>query len=324
MENAPYFAQLAEGPDDGEAFWLTCEDGVRIRIGLWNRAATSGTVLLFPGRTEYIEKYGRTASVLADRGLATLAIDWRGQGIADRLVDNPATGHVQDFANYQFDVKAMVAAADSLDLPRPFYLIAHSMGGCIGLRALHQGLPVAAACFTGPMWGIRMAASTRPAAWALAWGGTLMGQGHAFAPGTNAESYVSTAPFEDNLLTTDRAMWDYMKAQVDAHPELLLGGPSLQWLHEALRECRALDRLPSPPQPAIVFLGANERIVDSTRIHSRMARWPGGRLEMVDPGEHEVLMEDPETQKRLIDMMLAYFDNALNSARADSLPTPQT
>lgn len=317
MENAPYFAQIAEGPGDAETCWLTCEDGVRIRIGLWNRDAPAGTVLLFPGRTEYIEKYGRTACELAARGLATLSIDWRGQGIADRLADDPATGHVHWFSDYQKDVKAMVSAAHELNLPQPFYLIAHSMGGCIGLRALHEGLPVAAACFTGPMWGIKMAAATRPAAWALAWGGTLMGMGHAYAPGTGSSSYVSTAPFEDNMLTTDRAMWDYMKAQIDAHPELLLGGPSLRWLHEALRECRALDRMPSPPQPAIVFLGVNERIVDTSRIHSRMDRWPGGRLEMIDPGEHEVLMEGPETQKRLLDMMQAYFD----SARTNSLPT---
>jgi lysophospholipase len=310
METAPYFEQLADGPEGGETFWLTCEDGVRIRVGLWNRSAASGTVLLFPGRTEYIEKYGRTAQGLALRGLATLAIDWRGQGIADRLVDDPATGHVHWFPDYQKDVKAMVAAADSLGLPQPYYLIAHSMGGCIGLRALHEGLPVAAACFTGPMWGIKMAAATRPAAWAMAWGGTLMGLGHAFAPGTGSDSYVCTAPFEANVLTTDRPMWDYMKAQLDAHPELLLGGPSLRWLHEALRECRELDRLASPPQPAITFLGVNERIVDTGRIHNRMARWPNGRLEMIDPGEHEVLMEGPETQAHILDMMLAFFETA--------------
>ena len=286
---------------------------MRIRIGLWNRDAPSGTVLLFPGRTEYIEKYGRSARALAERGLATLTIDWRGQGIADRLVDNPVTGHVHWFPDYQNDVKAMTDAAQALGLPRPWYLIAHSMGGCIGLRALQDGLPVAAACFSGPMWGIRMAPATRPAAWAMAWGGTLLGLGHTIAPGTGSDSYVCTAPFEDNLLTTDRSMWDYMKAQLQAHPELLLGGPSLRWLHEAMRECRELHAMASPPHPAITFLGVNERIVDTARIHDRMARWPNGRLEMIDPGEHEVLMEGPEMQARIFDTMLSFFE----TARAD-------
>ncbi|UYV37771.1 alpha/beta hydrolase [Rhodobacteraceae bacterium D3-12] len=313
MESAPLFADLADGPDGGEAYWLNAEDGVRIRIGVWNRDggnATKGTVLLFPGRTEYVEKYGRTAREFAARGLATLAIDWRGQGIADRLVDDPATGHVHWFSDYQKDVKAALKAAESLGLPRPFYLVAHSMGGCIGLRALLEGLPVRAAAFSGPMWGIGMAPATRPAAWALAWGGTLMGRGHAYAPGTNADNYVATSPFDDNMLTTDQGMWDYMKAQIDAHPELLLGGPSLRWLHEALRECRALDRMDSPACPTITFLGSNERIVDTARIHSRMARWPGGQLEMVDPGEHEVMMEGPAARTRLHDRMQAFFETA--------------
>ena len=103
-----------------------------------------------------------------------------------------------------------------------------------------------------------------------------------------------------------------MKAQIDAHPELLLGGPSLRWLHEALRECRELHTMPSPPQPAITFLGVNERIVDTARIRDRMARWPNGRLEMVDPGEHEVLMEGPEMQSHLLNTMLAFFGTARN------------
>lgn len=315
MESAPYYSPIADGPEDGAAFWLTCEDGVRIRIGAWNRDATAGTILLFPGRTEYIEKYGRTARDLAARGYATLAVDWRGQGIADRLTDDPVTGHVQWFSDYQNDVNAMLAAADRLGLPRPFYLMAHSMGGCIGLRALHRGLPVEAACFSAPMWGIKMAPAMRPAAWALAWGGTLLGRGDRYAPSTGGpESYVCTAPFDDNMLTTDHAMWDYMQAQLTAHPEFLLGGPSLRWVHEALRECRALDRMPSPPVPALTFLGSNERIVDTARVHSRMARWPNGRLEMVEGGEHEVLMESPAIRAHLFDTLQPFLDGASETA----------
>ncbi|WP_372610995.1 alpha/beta fold hydrolase [Aquicoccus sp.] len=311
MESAPFFDEIADGPEGGAAWWLTTLDGVRIRIGAWGHGtedgATKGTVLLFPGRTEYVEKYGRAARDLLSRGYATLAIDWRGQGLADRMIDDPVTGHVHWFSDYQKDVRAMVAAAESFGLPRPFFLLAHSMGGCIGLRALHEDLPVAAAAFTGPMWGIAMAPSTRPAAWALAWGGKMFGFGHLNAPGTGGDSYVMTAPFEDNVLTTDPEMFTYMQDQGHAHPELLLGGPSLRWLHEALTECRALDRMPSPHHPAITFLGSNERIVETDRVTSRMARWPNGTLEMIEGGEHEVLMEGPETRAHIFDRMCRFF-----------------
>ena len=52
---APYFSEIARGPDQVEAHWLTTQDGQRIRAGLWRSDGPSaGTILLFPGRTEYI------------------------------------------------------------------------------------------------------------------------------------------------------------------------------------------------------------------------------------------------------------------------------
>jgi len=164
---APLYTDIDPGPSTGSALWAHAADGQRIRLGVWPKSGAKGTVLLFPGRTEYIEKYGPAAQDLAQRGLATIAIDWRGQGLADRMLDDARSGHVEAFEDYQKDVNAMLAAAETLNLPKPYFLLAHSMGGAIGLRALHQGLPVQAACFTAPMWGIGLAPHLRPLAWIM-------------------------------------------------------------------------------------------------------------------------------------------------------------
>jgi len=307
---APFFAEMADGPPGGRAWWLKADDGVRIRVGLWRAEAARGTILLFPGRTEYVEKYGRAARDLARHGLATFAIDWRGQGLADRLTGDAMSGHVLRFTDYQRDVAAMVAAARALDLPRPWYLLGHSMGGAIGLRAAMEGTDVAACVFSGPMWGIRIADLLRPLAWSLAWSGRRLGLGHFYAPGTDGGSYVLTEPFETNKLTRDREMYDHMIAHLRAHPELALGGPSLRWLHEALRETRALSRRPAPALPCLTLMGSDEDIVDAGRITARMADWPGGRLEVIPGGRHEVLMEDAATRARLFDMIGAFCAQA--------------
>jgi lysophospholipase len=280
---------------------------VRIRAGLWHCGAKAGTVLLFPGRTEYIEKYGRTARQFAARGLATLAVDWRGQGLADRLTGDAMAGHVGRFTDYQHDVAAMVAAARTLGLPRPWHLLAHSMGGCIGLRAVMEGLDVTSAAFSAPMWGIRMAPALRPFAWSLAWSLRHLGLGHVYAPGTGAAHYVLSEPFATNKLTNDREMWGYMARQIEAHPELGIGGPSLRWLHEALRETRTLAALPSPALPCLTILGSDEDIVETARIRDRMARWPGGRLEPVAGGRHETLMDSAAMQARLFAMICDFY-----------------
>ncbi|WP_136442670.1 alpha/beta fold hydrolase [Pacificoceanicola onchidii] len=308
---APFHADLAEGPAWSRAWWITASDGLRVRVAHYPAGENArGTVLLFPGRTEYVEKYGRSAAAFAAGGYHTLVIDWRGQGLADRMLEDPRTGHVHVFEDYQKDVAAILHVAAELDLPQPMHLIGHSMGGCIGLRAVMDGLPVASCAFSGPMWGIRIADPLRPAAWALSWGSKQMGLSHHYAPGTGIDSYVASAPFEDNLLTRDPEMWDYMRRQVLAHPDLQLGGPSLGWLHEALSECRTLARRPAPTMPCLTFLGTNERIVDIPRIRERMAHWPGGKLVMIEKGEHEVMMEDAGTRGRICNQMISLFDGA--------------
>ena len=318
MLPAPLHDALADGPAGGAAFWLTATDGPRIRIGVWRVPQARGTVLLFPGRTEYVEKYGRAAADLAARGYATLAVDWRGQGLADRLAPDRVLGDVVKFTDYQHDVAAVLAAAEALDLPRPWHLLGNSMGGCIGLRAVMEGLPVASCAFSAPMWGILLPPGRRPAAWALGWASQGLGLGQMRAPETKRPPYVQIAPFAGNMLTTDRDMFDWMRGHLEAVPDLALGGPSLRWVFQALAEMRGLAARPAPALPCVTFLGSNERIVDPQRIRDRMAAWPGGRLEMVPGAEHEVLMETPATRARVFDAMVAHFDAHRAAPRAVS------
>ena len=85
---APYFTEIVPDGPVPEAHWITASDGVRLRVGVWNAHAETkrakGTLLLLPGRTEYIEKYAPVAGDMARHGISTIAIDWRGQGIASR------------------------------------------------------------------------------------------------------------------------------------------------------------------------------------------------------------------------------------------------
>lgn len=305
-EPAPFYNDVADGPGNVRAEWATAVDGVRLRLAIWP-VGEKGTVLLFPGRTEYVEKYGRAAADLAARGFATISIDWRGQGLADRLIGDASLGHVPHFLDYQKDVAELLAAARWHGLPEPYFLLAHSMGGCIGLRALMQGLPVSAAVFTAPMWGISISSLMRPVAWALSWSARNIWGGHRLTPGTSAETYVREAPFEDNMLTTDPEMYAYMQRQLAAHPELALAGPSLHWLYEALLEVRRKARKPAPKIPTLTFLGSEESVVDTAPIHARMAGWPGGRLEMIEGAAHEVMMEKPAMRARVFDEAAAHF-----------------
>ena len=305
---APYRDDLADGPDT-QAFWLRSSDGVRLRAGHAAAQDSKGTVFLLPGRTEYIEKYGRVSRDFVRGGFDVIAIDWRGQGMSDRLAANPMVGHIGRFLDYQKDWAALCAFARQADLPRPWHMVAHSMGGCIGLRALIAGSDMKSVMFSGPMWGIQMAGYLRPVAWTLPRLARLLRQGHRLAPGTSITSYLVAEPFENNLLTTDPEVFAYMRRHVEAEPQFGLGGPSYTWLLTALQECAALSHLPSPAIPALCCLGSNERIVDTTSIRDRMTRWKGGKLLLVDGAEHEVLMESANTRRQVTGAAISLFSS---------------
>lgn len=310
---APLFADIAQGPAIGGAHWIKTADGLRIRAALWRPEGDArGTVLLFPGRTEYVEKYGVTAAALAARGYATLTVDWRGQGLADRMLAERRLGHVQNFSDFQLDVAALIDLAQQQQLPQPWFLIGHSMGGAISLRALMQGLPVRACCFTGPMWGIHIPPLLRPVAQIVGHVAPFIGLDNRLVPTTSLDQYVQLTPFEGNTLTGDRQMYQLMIDQLAAQPDLALGGPTVRWLREALNECDDLARQPSPPLPCLTFLGSEEQIVTAAAIHDRMARWPDGQLELIAGGQHEILMETPAIRDRVMAQICALFDNHKN------------
>ena len=314
MTAAPFNKALALGPKSAEAHWLHADDGVRLRAAIWPDGA-SGTILLFPGRTEYLEKYGLAAADLNASGLAVAAVDWRGQGLSDRVHIDPLAGHVKSFRDYQRDVAPLLAHVRERGLPQPYHLLAHSMGGAIGLRSLHEGLPVASAVFSAPMWGIGIAPKLRPFAWAMAWVARALRLSHRYAPGTAAAPYVEAAPFEGNLLTTDREMFAYIQRQTREMPELRLGGPSLNWLIEALGEARALRRLAPPAVPTYVAFGSDERIVDPAAIRALVERWPGAQLELFEGARHELMMERPAIRGRFLAAAIRHTEMRGSSRR---------
>ena len=300
---APFFHDVAEGPPEVRALWVHAADGTRLRMAVWPDGA-KGTILMFPGRTEYCEKYGRLAADMAAAGYGMAAFDWRGQGLADRPAHCPGMGHVTSFDDYRADVAAFRAALEGLGAPKPWFLIGHSMGGAIGLRALHDGVPVRAAAFSAPMWDIAM----RPILKAIS-GPVLslalpLGRGRAFAPTTGP--YAEMA-FDDNPLTTDRAQFDYMARQLASYPDLRLGGPSNMWLRAALRETAALMAAPAPDMPALALIAGREKIVVNDVIERRMATWPRGQCLTIAGAEHELLLEAPPRRQQALTAILSHF-----------------
>lgn len=304
MTGAPFHADVAAAPKGAAARWLRTRDGKRIRAVFWT-GGSRGTVIVLPGRTEYVEKYGKVVGRLTARGFSVAVLDWRGQGLSDRDPPFPELGHVDDFRAYLLDLDALLAAPEIAAGPRPLLMLCHSMGGCVGLRALVERHDFAGSIFSAPMWGIRVGRAAgllvRPLTGAASW----IGLGRRPMPGSGLGNRGGV---EGNPLTTDLNAFQAAERQVTLHPELGLGPPSIRWISAAFREMAALRRLPSPGHPMLGFLGSEERVVEPQAVIARFGQASDAELVRCPGARHEILMEREEIQILAWSRIDAYLD----------------
>src|SRR5260370_19945501 len=172
-------------PDGATCLALSTADGVGLRLAHWpaGQGALLGTVVLLQGRAEFIEKYFETIGHFRRRGLDVMSFDWRGQGGSQRLARDPRKGHVRRFSDYHLDLDALFAEMEERRRPKPWFVVAHSMGAAILLARLGCGpTPFQRAALSSPMIGLspNIAPSyAGGAAMALSW----LGLGRIFLPG---------------------------------------------------------------------------------------------------------------------------------------------
>jgi len=306
VQPAPLYSDITDAPPGGQVLWRTCADGVRIRVGVWP-GGRRGTVLIFTGRSEYIEKYGPTIGRLLSGGYSVVICDWRGQGLSDRPHGKPNLGHVERFRDYQLDIAEMLAVAALMGLPKTHFLLAHSMGGSVALRGFAEGLKVSKAVFTAPFWDVKMSAALKLGASLISGLAPSVGMTDRRTPTTPLRSYIENAPYQGNLLTNDEATYRWLQRQVAEHPDLSIGGPSLGWLGAALTEMRHFRAIDPPLPPCLCFLGGNENIVSAKAVYDRMQDWPDGELVGIRRAQHEILMETPDVLTEVWSKIFAFL-----------------
>ncbi len=144
-------------PSGGSVGFFKGYDGAQLRFARWDatRMPRRGTVCLFGGRTEFIEKYFEVIADLRRRGFAVATMDWRGQGGSQRMLSNPRKGHVRGFWEYDRDLIRFMKDIVLPDCLPPFIGLAHSMGGNVLLRAATMpGLWFERIVLTAPMIAI--------------------------------------------------------------------------------------------------------------------------------------------------------------------------
>ena len=268
--------------------WLESSNGLKIRIGIVSATAKSarGTVVICPGRTEFIEKYFEVARDLQGRGFACLIIDWPGQGLSDRLTDNRLAGHINKFSRFT-DALGQINSQLCSDLPRPHLALAHSMGSAILLKSMSLGIfnPKVAA-FSAPMFGISLPNPTLKFVIAMM---CLVGRSSKIARESDEPEV-----FETNPVTNCKPRWEIYRDLVEAEPRLRLGSPTWGWINQSIKTCKefAKPKALQKIDAEILIATAGQELLVDNRSHDDIAQKLKNCTHItVSDAKHEILME---------------------------------
>jgi lysophospholipase len=291
-------------PSGAQTGMFKSYDGTSLRFARWlpTRGPQRGTVCLFQGRTEFIEKYFEVVADLRRRGFSVATLDWRGQGGSERLVSNPRKGHVRSFADYDRDLATFMKEIVLPDCQPPFVALAHSMGGNILLRnASKTDSWFARMVLSAPMIAIspKQLKYPPPLPRVIAETGCALGLGRMYAPEGGDGSAV-WEPFEGNELTTDPERYDRNRKVIEAAPQLAVGAPTFSWLRAALRSTARTSAPDYPSRvnvPLLLFAAGQDSIVSTTRIEEFGLRLKVGTPVLIPQARHEILQETDEVRK---------------------------
>lgn len=289
-------------------------DGAELRYARWDatRLPRRGTVCLFQGRAEFIEKYFEVIADLRRRGFAVATMDWRGQGGSQRMLANPRKGHVRGFWEYDRDLIRFMKDVVLPDCPPPFIGLGHSMGGHILLRnATMPGLWFERLVLTAPMIEIAQSClgTTTTRARVYAEVASLLGMSTAYVVGGSDEIYA-TRKFESNALTSDPERWQRTKSLLELVPELGIGSPTVGWLRSALRSCRLIGASDFPARinvPLLMFAAGSDTVVSTRAIEDFAVRAKVTSCILMPGSRHEILQEADAVRTRFWAAFDAYL-----------------
>ncbi|MBB4285340.1 alpha/beta fold hydrolase [Roseospira goensis] len=302
----------------GQTLWVTAPDGAELRAARWlARGPRRGVVLLFNGRTEFIEKHLALIDHIRAQGWTVWTLDWRGQGLSPRPLPDRHKGHIDRFETYLADADALLESRVGPDVgDDPLVLVGHSMGGHLALRLLaRQPARFAGVVLSAPMVGIHHGCAPAWVADALTAAAIRRGRATDYVAG--GERWTPERErFEGNVVTHDPDAFQAGLDQIAANPDLALGGATWGWVRAARASIATLERQDwsAVTQPVGIALASEERIVSNRAIRRLAERLPNARLVEIEGACHEIYREADPMRGQFLALLDAVLEAAAPAA----------
>ncbi len=243
------------------------------------------------GRSEFIEKYFEVIADLQQRGFAAATMDWRGQGLSERLLPVREKGHIRDFGVFRSDLRRFVDEVVRKRLPGPYVLVTHSMGGAPALQMLADGDDTyCAAVLCAPMTRLFDGLLQRIGVRLLAQAASRIGLARHAIAGVKEYSMA----FEGNILTSDEKRHANFRDLQSAAPNAMIREPTYGWIRaacEAMDDLHRKNRFARLTTPTLIISAEEDQLVRSSD-HAWIAKQsPLIERKLIAGALHEIMME---------------------------------
>ena len=304
-----------ESPEGSHCFFYKTKKDINLRICVWNKQAAKGTIILQSGRTEFIEKYFEVVQEFLNKGYCVAMMDWRGQGLSQRLSKNARIGHVNDFKEYDSDLTEVIQNVYSESCPKPWIGFGHSMGGCLmGSYAKVQKTELAGLILCAPMFSLKMPRLFR---WITSVLGTLTRFGFRDKPLRKPEWSIEQGwleePFSKNAVTSDEFRYERSLELIRTNEDLAVGGISIGWAHEAIKRTNLIAKKgwsSTIDLPILLLNATKDKLVnpqENVRICSELKNCKIVNIQ----SEHEILMESDHIREKAWKAIDSFMEKTL-------------
>ena len=279
--------------------FMITPDRRSLRYGIWHtpNVRRKGSILLLGGRSEFLEKYSETIGKLNQKGFDVYSFDWCGQGLSSRMLANRHKGFID---NYDVYLNDLLLFFDTIVKPQsihPLVIVAHSMGGHIALRFLHDH-PGAAdmAVLTAPMIDIFRSNLFRWFIKQVVRIAVKAGFSHAYAIGSGD---YTDGKFKGNPLTSDPVRFMDAINAIKKNPDLALGGVTYGWLSASLASIEILNQsgyAANITTPILMMSAGEDKIVSIKAQKKICASLPNCRIIEITGARHEIFKETDAVQ----------------------------
>jgi len=297
-EVLPFFAK-------GEQGQLTSFDGKKLHYHYFPNPNAHSNLIIVTGWTEAAPKYAEVIYDLHQAGVETFIMDWRGQGLSDRLIEDPQVTWVADYGDFVKDLHQFVTEVVKPRARHPLIIMGHSMGANVITLYMTQHPEVFdRAVLSSPMLDMKLGSIPISVGRAVSWLydfvglGARMVWGHTYFDPSKAENWVSHS----------ESRWRFWVQYKTDHPEYVLNAASFRWVLEGLRATEYMKENAHLIRVPLLMLQAGRDLYVATGGQDRVCEKAYYCKKITYPfAKHEILNEVDLIRQDAMDEVIRFL-----------------